>query len=73
MVTTEYQVLTETDHETWTEIGEPVEASSAIGAIRKIAEQESDPSGKWRAVPTRSWQQPVSVQAEQKTTLTLSK
>lgn len=74
---TTYQVLYEikTDPATWVEIGQPVEAHSADDAVRAVAADTGDdlPGTKWRAVPTRSWQQPpLTVEVEVETRLRVS-
>lgn len=76
---TTYQVLYETRTSgTWVETGSLIEAHSAEEAVRTTVAAISDggddlPGTKWRAVPTRSWQQPpLTVEVEVETRLRVS-
>lgn len=56
---TEYVVLHHHDG-AWREL-QRVSASSAMGAVRQVADGTEAPAGRFVAVPTRSWQ-PVGVE-----------
>lgn len=58
---TEYVVLHHHDS-SWREI-QRVTASSASGAVRQVATGTEAPSGRFVAVPVRSWQ-PIDVKVE---------